>query len=278
MIHDSGSDKCFGQSSASQTDGEAFPSECENSGDLAVLEGLSLEQLAEAAARDIGESNNLQREALALSRRSAVSLYKAGMYLFAARKRLKGKGKRAWTKWQKANHIPVTTAWQAIRLYEEAGSEADLIGLTRSQALSKFGITKPRKAEARKPPTAEVITEPATKPAVSAADLRLVAEGEVGADDEAPAEAISPGDVPEPGEAVPTTKAIKNQSGPEIPPATQATPPAVEILVHIVRRLELLERDTQGSDLGDEAHALIDRAIVTLRRLRGDAAPVTEAA
>jgi hypothetical protein len=278
MIHDSDSEMSDQQDSASQADGEAFPSKSEEIGDLAALEGLSLEQLAEAAARDIGESNNLQREALALSRRSAVSLYKAGMYLFVARKRLKGKGKRAWTKWQRANHIPVTSAWQAIRLYEEAGSEADLIGLTRSHALSKFGITRPRKAEARKPPTAEVVAAPVPEEAVPAAELRLVAEGDGMAVDEAPSDGVSPVDELGTGRAEPTTKVINKQSGPDIPPVTQATPSASEILVHIVRRLEVLERDTQGGDLGNDARDLIDRAIITLRRLRGDAAPVTEAA
>ena len=106
---------------------------------LANLEGLSLEELGAMAAREIGEGRQLQAEAVGLSRRSTATFYRAGRALWGARKKLKGKGRRAWTKWQKAHGIPVTSAWQAIRLYEVAEGEEAVAGLTRTQALKKYG-------------------------------------------------------------------------------------------------------------------------------------------
>lgn len=242
---------------------------------LAALESLSLEQLAAIASKEIGDSRQLQAEAVGLARRSTVTFYRAGRALWCARKKLKGKGKRAWTKWQKDNGIPITSAWQAIRLYEEAeakgeGEEA-IAGLTRTQALKKYGITKPKKAQPQPDPTpAEVGTAlvPVGQAPIEAApaespDLREIAERNVGTTVEPTIQ-----DMTEEGEA-------EEEQEPQADPTT---PPATETLLIIARRLETLERDFRGGDLGDEAHALIDRAIATLLRLKGDADPVAEAA
>ncbi len=233
---------------------------------LSALEGLSLEELGAIAAREISEGRQLQAEAIGLSRRSTATFYQAGRTLWCARKKLKGKGRRAWTKWQKAHGIPVTSAWQAIRLYEEAEGEEAVAGLTRTQALKKYGITKPKKVqpqqapvEVSKTPVAGVTvpSQEATPP--ESLDLRLipVRDDEVGG-------TTTTEDVPETGHAIEA----------EEPQAA----PSTEILLIIARRLEILEQDCRGGDLGDEAHALIERAIATLRRLRGDATPEAVAA
>ena len=240
----------------------------EDSG-LAALEGLSLEELGTLAAQEIDEARQLQAEAIGLSRRSTATLYRAGRVLWCARKKLKGKGKRAWTKWQKANGIPVTSAWQAIRLYEEAEGEEAVVGLTRTKALKMYGITKPKKDRALPAPVevskapVEGITAPAQDSTPESPDIRLVSKqgGEAGGTATVPVET----------KAEQTTEAQVSQDAPT------TLPPAV-ILFHIVRRLEVLEQDNRGGDLGDEAHALIDRAIATLRRLRDESASAVEAA
>lgn len=230
---------------------------------LANLEGLSLEELGAMAAREIGEGRQLQAEAVGLSRRSTAAFYRAGRTLWCARKKLKGKGKRAWTKWQKAHGIPVTSAWQAIRLYEEAEGEEAVVGLTRTQALKKYGITKPKKAhtqpapsEGGKAPEAGVAAPQGNVPPESP-DLRLLPEGDDGVGKAAPGHDVS--------EVEQAEAAQEHQDAP-------TTLPAAEILLIVARRLEILEQDHGGGDLGDEAIVLIDRAIATLRRLRGDAA------
>lgn len=242
------------------SDDRIIQTEREDNG-LAALEGLSLEELAAIAAKEIGESRQLQVQAVGLSRRSTVTLYRAGRALWVARKQFKGKGKRSWTKWQKASGIPITSAWQAIRLYEEAESEEAVAGLTRTQALQKYRITKPKKERAKQAP--EPVGENIADAPADSPDLRVVAEGD-----------------PEGSEEPCAQDELEMEQSDEVeePQAAPTTPPAAEILVPIVRRLEILEQDSRGRNLDGEALVLIDRAIATLRRLRGDAAPETEAA
>jgi hypothetical protein len=259
----------------------ALPNSGRDDDGLAALERLSLEDLAALAAREIGEGMQLQAEAVGLSRRSTAAFYRAGRSLWCARKKLKGESKRAWTKWQKANGIPTTSAWQAIRLYEEADSEEAVAGLTRTQALKKYGITKPRKDRPQPAPAASdgfttqanVATEvvaPAQaggKVAFDIAsapspDLRLAPERNAG---HGGTTSLSDG-----AEDV-IDRGMRPRPDPDMPP------PA-DTLLCIVRRLEILERDLRGGELGEEAHALLDQAIATLLRMRGDSDPVTGAA
>jgi hypothetical protein len=244
------------------TAGGRISSDREDSG-LAALEGLSLDELAVVAAKEIGESRQLQVEAVGLARRSTATLYRAGRALWCARKRFRGKGKRSWTKWQKVNSIPITSAWQAIRLYEMAEGEKAVAGLTRSQALHKYGITRPKRDRMKE--ATNVTGEPtgADRPAVSTLDVQGIAQ-------ESDAQSGDP--------SSPDELAMEESEDEEEPQVTSSTPPATEILIYIVRRLEILEQDSRGDDLGDEAHDLIDRAIAALRRLRGDAAPSIGAA
>ena len=242
---------------------------------LATLEGLSLDELGAIAAREIEEGRRLQADAVGLSRRSTAAFYRAGRTLWCARQQLKGKGKRAWTKWQKANGISTTSAWQAIRLYEEAESEEAVAGLTRTQALKKYGVTKPKKDRPQPAPvgggdthaegveTAEVNGEAVVEDVrPMSLDLRL-----------APAREGEPG-----GTTLGREADAGLAEGVKGSPADPTIPPAVGTLVQIARRLEILERDFRGGELGDDAHALIDRAVATLRRLKRDADPSTEAA
>jgi len=242
---------------------------------LAKLEGLTLEELGVIAAREIGEGMRLQAEAVGLSRRSTAAFYRAGRTLWCARKQLKGKGKRAWTKWQKANGIPMTSAWQAIRLYEEAEGEEAVAGLTRTQALKKYGVTKPKKAQ---PQPAPIVGGKAVAEAPE--PVKVGGEAVVGGvTSESPDLRLAPARDGEAGGTIPGQDADAGLAAPPVRPQVDSTiPPAAETLLHVVRRLEILERDFQGVELGDEAHALIDQAVATLRRLKGIAGPSIEAA
>ena len=72
--------------------------------------------------------------------RSVESLFRAGRVLAAIRDRLKSQ--RKWTEWQNDHKVGTTSAWQAIKLFEAAGSEEAVADLTRTEALIKFGITE----------------------------------------------------------------------------------------------------------------------------------------
>jgi glycerol-3-phosphate dehydrogenase len=104
------------------------------------LEGLSLPELEILFDRELVESDRLQAESDCLSRRSVESLFRAGRVLAAIRDRLKSQ--RKWTEWQNDHKVGTTSAWQAIKLFEAAGSEEAVADLTRTEALIKFGITE----------------------------------------------------------------------------------------------------------------------------------------
>jgi hypothetical protein len=106
------------------------------------LNGLTLLELEVLFDLELLESDRLQEQADCLSRRSATSLFRAGRVMSAIRDLLKPQ--RKWTQWQKDHKVGVTTAWQAIELFDRAGSEDALAGLTRTEALKKFEITTPR--------------------------------------------------------------------------------------------------------------------------------------
>lgn len=69
-----------------------------------------------------------------------VSIFQAGRALRLARDQFKKA--RAWGKWLKQQGIPRTSAWEAIELLEQAKTEDALVGLTRGQALKKFGVRR----------------------------------------------------------------------------------------------------------------------------------------
>lgn len=259
----------------SNTKGTSIVSSTREESGLAALEVLSLDELGAIAAREIGEGLQLQAEAVGLSRRSTSAFYRAGRTLWCARKKLKGKGKRGWTRWQKANGIPTTSAWQAIRLYEEAEGEEAVAGLTRTQALKKYGITKPKKDRPQAVPVEgdRAVVEDAEPVKMGG----VAAVG--GVSPESPDLRLTPARDGEADGTAPGHDADAGLGGhADRPHADSTVPPAAETLLHVVRRLEILERDIQGDRLDDEARSLIDQAIVTLRRLKGDVASATEAA
>lgn len=80
------------------------------------------------------------REAVALGKRTAVHLYRAGHALSLIRKKLKPS--RQWVKWQEEHQLPRTVVNDAIRLYAAAGNEKAVTGLTVMEAYDSFGIAK----------------------------------------------------------------------------------------------------------------------------------------
>jgi hypothetical protein len=221
------------------------------------LSNLTLNELEALFDRELGESDRLQAESDCLSRRSAVSLLRAGRVLAAIRDRLKSQ--RKWTEWQKDHKVGVTSAWQAIQLFEKAGSEAAIANLTRTEALIKFNITKPKPAPVAK----GVFTKKCDKQVAQQKSLKLFLcdsqEEEQPTTDHAPVEQPKESEEPE----TPATQ----------PVSTEATIPSVmamEYLHKINLKLEEIERGLVGVTPDDHLLSLINQAIATLQRLRGD--------
>ncbi len=227
------------------------------------LSALTLPELETIFARELEEADHLLAEADCLSRRSTVSLYRAGRVLSAIKAKLKLGGN--WTKWQKDHKVGVTSAWQAIQLFERS-SEGAVSKLTRTQALIKFNITKPKPASVAKGVTTrkcdkKVAPEKGIK--LFACDSQEVEEQPT--TDDAPV--VQPQKSPEP--EIPATE----PEAPAQPETTEATIPsqkAMEYLHKINVKLEELERGLTGFEPDDHILSLINQAIATLQRLRGD--------
>ena len=248
---------------------DAISSDCEETG-AQDLSGLSLSDLEALFERELGDSDRLQAEADCLSRRSSVSLFRAGRVMAAIRHILKSQGK--WTKWQNDHKVSVTSAWQAIQLFSKAGSEEAVAGLTRTEALQKFDITKHKPTPVAK---SDSKVKKDTKVA-PVAGLKLHA-----GDSQETEEQPTTDDTPQ-GSSESETPALE----PETPDDATAAQPesaipttkAMEFLHMINVKLEDLERDLKGVTPDDHLLSLIDQAISTLRRLRGDAATDIDAA
>src|SRR5271157_130073 len=93
---------------------KSISSDCEETGTQDLI-GLTLPELETLFDLQLGESDRLLAESDCLSRRSTVSLYRAGRVLSAIKEKLKVE--RKWTKWQKDHKVGVTSAWQAIALF-----------------------------------------------------------------------------------------------------------------------------------------------------------------
>lgn len=106
-------------------------------------ESWELEDLAHYAVATLAQSQDLRAQAQQLTRKSTVFLYRAGHALSLAKKRMKSS--KQWCDWQRQYSIPRSSAWYAVALYEKAGSEQEVEGLSRQAALAKFGIEKPKK-------------------------------------------------------------------------------------------------------------------------------------
>lgn len=234
------------------------------------LADLTLTDLETLFERELGDSDRLQAEADCLSRRSSVSLFRAGRVLSAIKKKLKG----TWTKWQKDHKVGVTSAWQAIQLFSKAVSEEAVAGLTRTEALQKFDITKHKPTPVAKSGT----TKKCDHKSAPVQGLKLhtgdsqEAEEQPSTDD-APADPSDDAAASEQSESTPVTTDPAMQSESTISPTK-----AQEFLYMINVKLEELERDLKGVTPDDHLLGLINQAISTLRLLRGDAATDIDAA
>ena len=52
-----------------------------------------------------------------------------------------------WGRWLKEHDLKRTTAWEAIELYQRAGSEEAIANLTPSQAKKRYGIGRPPRSD-----------------------------------------------------------------------------------------------------------------------------------
>ena len=231
------------------------------------LNGMTLPELETLFDLELGESDRLLAESDCLSRRSTVSLYSVGRVLSAIKEKLKIEGR--WTKWQKDHKVGVTSAWQAIQLFEKAFSEEAIVGLTRSEALIKFNITKSKTTPLAK----GVITKKCDKKVVPNKGLKLHTFDQ---EDEQPTIEHASVDQEDQSEELetPVTQSVTPVDAPAAQPVTpEATIPSVkaqEYLHKINLKLEELERGLVGVKPDDHFLTLINQAIATLKRLRGD--------
>jgi hypothetical protein len=236
------------------------------------LRNLTINELETLFDRELGDSDRLQTEADCLSRRSVESLFRAGRVLCALRDILKPQLK--WTQWQKEHKVSVTSAWQAIGLYEAAGSEKALAGLTRTEALKKFNIDKSTPAPVPK----NLATKRCDKKVAPKNDLKVFTGHSQPTTDETrlnqrqdSRESKIPATVPENPHDAPTVQ-------PETPQSTIPLTTAMEYLHRINIKLEELEQGLTGVKSNDHFVNLIDQAIATLQRIRGDVAADSNAA
>ncbi len=239
------------------------------------LRGLTLKKLETLFRRELGDSDRLQAEADCLSRRSVESLFRAGRVMSAIRDILKPQ--RKWTQWQKDHKVGVTSAWQAIELYQTAGSEESISGLTRTEALKKFNIDKSTPA-----PVAKCVTTKKCDNKVAPKNHLKAFTGD-SQDEELP----TPDDtlVDQPQDSGKSKIPAREAEGPDDAPVQPETPQsiiplttAMEYLHRINIKLEELERGLTGVKPADHFVNLINQAIATLQRLRGDAATGIDAA
>lgn len=103
------------------------------------------ERLTGYATDHLNESQELEDQACQISKNSTVQLYRAGRALWLLHRI--HTANRTWCRWLEAHNIPRTNAYEAIKLFEEAGSEDAVAGLTRTEAKRKFRITAPPREE-----------------------------------------------------------------------------------------------------------------------------------
>ncbi len=99
--------------------------------DAAPDDTWDLDRLAGYAAGQIVES-------VLCAHKSAVALFRAGGALALARERCKTQGHGAWAAWKRKHGLKDTTVNDAIRLHENAGTEAALAGLGITEAKERF--------------------------------------------------------------------------------------------------------------------------------------------
>ncbi len=108
-----------------------------------------LERLGIYAETGLNEANRLLRESVQLGRRSTVQIFRAGWALSIARRKVKAQKWGEWGRWLEEHNIKRTTAWEAIQLYERAGSEEAIAKLAPSEAKRRYGIGKPPRLDSQ---------------------------------------------------------------------------------------------------------------------------------
>jgi len=103
-------------------------------------ESWDLERLGNYAATGLSEASRLQKESIQLGRRSTVQIFRSGHALSIARRKVPWGD---WGRWLKEHDLKRTTAWEAVELYQRAGSEEAIANLTPSQAKKRYGIGRP---------------------------------------------------------------------------------------------------------------------------------------
>ena len=107
-----------------------------------------LNRLGTYAETGLSEANRLLRESIQLGRRSTVQIFRSGRALAIAQRKVKSEKWGEWGRWLATHNIKRTTAWEAIQLYERAGSEVAIAKLAPSEAKRRYGIGKPPRADA----------------------------------------------------------------------------------------------------------------------------------
>ena len=121
---------------------QAIPVEPQS--ELVPDESWDLDRLGIYAATGLSEASRLEREFIQLGRRSTIQIFRAGRALSIAERKVKW---GEWGRWLVEHNIKRTTAWEAIQLYERAGSEEAIANLTPSQAKRRCGIGSPPRAD-----------------------------------------------------------------------------------------------------------------------------------
>ena len=129
-------------------------------------ESWDLDQLGRYAEIGLSEADRLQRESIQLGRRSTVQIFRVGRALSIARQKVPW---GEWERWLTTHNIKKTSAWEAIELYERAGSEEAIANLTPSEAKRRYGIAKSTRRD----------TQDATRPLDPSSDFTSQSEDEL---------------------------------------------------------------------------------------------------
>jgi hypothetical protein len=110
-----------------------------------------LELLGTYAETGLSEATRFQKESIQLGRRSTVQVFRSGHALSIAQRKVKAEKWGVWGRWLGSHNIKRTTAWEAIKLYQRAGSEEAIAHLMPWEAKRRYGIGKPPREVTEEP-------------------------------------------------------------------------------------------------------------------------------
>lgn len=218
--------------------------------DAAPDDTWDLDRLAGYAAGQIAES-------VLSAHKSAVALFRAGGALAFARVRCKREGHGAWATWKRKHGLKDTTVNDAIRLHENAGTEAALAGLGITEAKEQF--VYPAKSENSDTPPPKGV-RPAKRAARSEPKAPATAESET----QEPRE-----DDDDDGDGGSTEPGAPDQGGTPETPATSGT--LAEELEGIAQRVNEIAQDESGKvDWSVESFERVENAVMALDQAAAD--------